>query len=76
MKNGKNGFKVAYTVVNRSGKKLWLRIGTAFTNRDESINLYLDAYPTNGMIQIRPLNSSPDRVASLPPLEAADKEAG
>ena len=37
MKNGKNGFKVAYTVVNRSGKKLWLRIGTAFTVVDKHL---------------------------------------
>jgi hypothetical protein len=65
-KNGRSDFKVAYTVVERGGKKLWLRIGTAFTNRDASINLYLDAFPANGMVQIRELNASSERIADLP----------
>jgi hypothetical protein len=30
-----------------------MRIGRAFTNRDGSTNVYLDAYPSNGRLQIR-----------------------
>ena len=37
----------------RDGKKFWLRIGAAFENRDGSLNVYMDAMPTNGQLQIR-----------------------
>ena len=46
--------KTVYTVVERGeGKSFWNRIGTGFVNRDGSINLKLDALPTNGTLQIR-----------------------
>lgn len=46
--------RVAYTVIERSeGKSYWLRVGTAFENRDGSLNVYLDAIPVNGRLQIR-----------------------
>jgi hypothetical protein len=34
-------------------KTYWMRIGIAFVNRDGSTNVYLDAAPTNGKLQIR-----------------------
>lgn len=49
------GWKAVYTIVevpNRE-KKLWLRIGTAFPNRDASLNVKLDAMPINGTLHIR-----------------------
>lgn len=53
--NAKKGYKVVYTIVERArdGKKFWLRIGAAFPNRDGSLNVYMDALPTNGQLQIR-----------------------
>ena len=46
--------KVVYTVVERSqGKSFWTRIGVGFVNKDGSINLRLDALPTNGTLQVR-----------------------
>lgn len=46
--------RVAYTVIERGeGKSYWLRVGTAFENRDGSLNVYLDAIPVNGRLQIR-----------------------
>ncbi len=47
------GWKGVYTIVKRSEKSIWIRIGTAFTNRDGSLNVKLDATPTNGELQIR-----------------------
>ena len=41
--NGKM-FKVLVPI-ERDGKKHWARLGTAFTNRDESINCYIEALP-------------------------------
>ena len=55
-------YKVVYTIVERQrdGKKYWLRIGAAFENRDGSINIYLDAMPTNGTLQLRDHMTSDD----------------
>jgi hypothetical protein len=52
--SGQNTMKVVYTVVERSpGKSFWTRVGVGTVNRDGSINLRLDAIPTNGTLQVR-----------------------
>ncbi|HEY8042065.1 MAG TPA: hypothetical protein VIF15_19815 [Polyangiaceae bacterium] len=46
--------KAVYTVVERGqGKSFWVRVGIGFTNKDGSLNLHLDAIPTNGKLQVR-----------------------
>jgi hypothetical protein len=52
--NGTN-LKIVYTIVHRahSDRKHWVRIGAAFENRDGSLNVRLDAVPTNGELHIR-----------------------
>ena len=35
------------------GKSQWVRVGAAFTNRDGSINVLLNSYPSEGKLQIR-----------------------
>lgn len=46
--------KAVYTIVEGSGdKKRWIRVGIAFTNRDGSQNVLLDALPVNGQLHIR-----------------------
>jgi hypothetical protein len=61
---------VVYTIVEREKdrKKLWVRIGSAFRNRDGSLNAMLDAMPTNGSIHIRELRPAvaPGAVAAPP----------
>jgi hypothetical protein len=46
-----------YTITEREkdGKKFWVRLGTAFRNRDGSLNATLDGMPTNGTLHIREL---------------------
>ncbi len=39
-------------------KPAWTRIGVAFVNRDESINVVLDAVPMNGKLHIRDRKAS------------------
>jgi hypothetical protein len=46
-------FKVAYVITERNDQKYWNRIGVAFTNKDGSINVKLDALPTSGTLQLR-----------------------
>ena len=46
---------VAYTIIetSRDGDDYWQRIGSAWTNKDGSINLSLNALPMNGKLHIR-----------------------
>ncbi|MCX5747354.1 MAG: hypothetical protein NT062_33225 [Proteobacteria bacterium] len=48
----KKMFKVL-TPVERDHKTYWVRSGTAFTNKDDSINIHLDVLPVNGKLQLR-----------------------
>lgn len=45
-----------YTVRNRGEDKkpFWVRIGSAWTNRDGSFTLKLDALPMDGEVVVRP----------------------
>ena len=49
----KRMFKVISSVERRDGGKFWMRCGTAFTNKDESINVYLDAVPVGKEITLQ-----------------------
>src|SRR5689334_6639471 len=55
MEHEKKSYKVVYTIVEKKGqqKPFWTRIGVAFTNRDGSFNVHLDAVPINGQLHIR-----------------------
>jgi hypothetical protein len=55
---GQNGRKplAVYAVLDRKdgGKPFWMRIGSAFTNRDGSLTAVLDAFPAStNRLQIR-----------------------
>src|SRR5215204_885645 len=41
----KKQFKVLAMIPKREGGTYWMRCGNAFTNKDDSINIYLDALP-------------------------------
>ncbi len=73
METTRKPYKVVYTIVQRArdGKKFWLRIGAAFTNRDGSLNVHLDAMPVNGQLQIRDYQPLEDRKRSDADLELA-----
>jgi hypothetical protein len=44
----------AYNIIERkNGKSIWSRVGSAFKNRDGSFNLFLDAFPIGGRVNIR-----------------------
>ena len=64
---GKKGSKplAVYTIVEREDSEddIWCRIGIAFTNKDSSVNAYLNAFPVNGKIHIReaPVRDDNDR---------------
>lgn len=50
--------KDVFTIAERAqgvpeAKDRWTKIGVGFVNRDNSINVVLDAIPLNGRLQIR-----------------------
>ena len=55
MENKSHTPLAVFTITEREkdGKKFWVRLGTAFRNRDGSLNATLDGMPTNGMLHIR-----------------------
>lgn len=57
MSQQKRMFKVLGIVPrgDNSEAKLWMRVGTGFLNRDNSINVRLDAFPRTFELQLREL---------------------
>ena len=52
-KQGK-GAKAVYVIREGSkGDSFWTKVGVAFVNKDESLNVILDALPTDGKLHIR-----------------------
>lgn len=53
---------IVYTVVTRErdDKKFWVRVGDAHVNRDGSIDVRLDAVPTNGTLHLRAMRPAPE----------------
>ncbi len=46
--------KDVFTIIEREGaKNYWCKIGMAHVNKDGSINVYLNALPINGKLQIK-----------------------
>lgn len=50
----KKMWKVVSPIEKKDGTvAYWARLGNAHSNKDDSINVYLDTLPTNGKIQLR-----------------------
>ncbi len=44
---------LAYGIKESEQKSFWTRLGAAWKNRDESINVVLDYLPLDGKVQLR-----------------------
>ena len=53
MENEKRMWDAYHVREYSEGKSQWTRIGIAFLNRDQSINVVLDALPITGKVQLR-----------------------
>ncbi len=51
--NGNAPKDVFNIIEEEGGQARWVRVGTAFVNRDTSINVLLDTFPSEGKLQIR-----------------------
>jgi hypothetical protein len=45
--------KDVYTVIRNGEKAFWQKVGRAHINKDGSLNVYLNALPVNGELNIR-----------------------
>ena len=45
--------------VTKEGKTYWMKMGIAFVNKDNSLNVYLDCLPTNGKLHVRDWDDGP-----------------
>ena len=52
----KKTFKVLAAIPKRDGSHWWMKCGSAHTNKDDSINVYLDAVPRDLKFQLRELD--------------------
>ena len=52
-----NKIKGVFQIIEheRLKKPIWRRIGTAFVNRDASLNIELEAFPMGGKVHVRDL---------------------
>lgn len=46
---------------DKNGKSHWTKVGTAFVNKDGSLNVFLEAFPKDGKIQIRERKPKKDK---------------
>ncbi|MEL6544668.1 MAG: hypothetical protein AAFQ82_08575 [Myxococcota bacterium] len=59
----KKAIKGVFAIIEREGleKAIFQRVGTCFTNRDDSLNVLLDAFPTTGKLHIRDIEPREER---------------
>lgn len=43
----------AISDIERDQKGRWTKVGVGFVNRDNSLNIILDAYPVSGRLHVR-----------------------
>jgi hypothetical protein len=62
--NGKQ--RTVYQIIEKPGreKAVWMRLGVAYVNQDQSINVYLDAIPYERKLQIREEDMRPRQPGS------------
>ncbi|MBX7114050.1 MAG: hypothetical protein K1X64_06895 [Myxococcaceae bacterium] len=53
MENRKRFNVFSITQKNNANGAVWARAGTAYTNRDGSLNIYLDVLPLEGQLHLR-----------------------
>ena len=46
-------FSIKETVEKEEKRTLWVKAGTAWVNRDGSLNVYLDVLPLDGKLHVR-----------------------
>jgi len=62
--NDNNNRKDVFVIRDgKNGDSFWTKVGAAFVNRDGSLNVLLDALPTDGKLHIRDAKAKQPEVA-------------
>ncbi len=61
MSDRRTDTKAVFAITERGEKSYWTRVGAAFTNKDGSVTIQLDALPVSGRLQIRDDESRAER---------------
>lgn len=69
-------YKVVAPIEKRGGGQFWLRCGSAMVNRDNSINVYLDAMPKDLKFTLRELDEEDLRRRDEARAAAASRTGG
>jgi len=51
-------YKILSPVERKDGGTFWMRVGTGYANKDQSVNVYLDAIPVNNKFQLREMDEA------------------
>jgi hypothetical protein len=69
-------YKVIAPIEKKDGRTFWLDVGRGFPNKDDSINVYLDACPKEMKFQIREMTEEDfkhrERAHDTPPANAVE----
>lgn len=49
----KKAYKEVFVLTEKDGRTWYTKVGVAFENKDGSTNMYLDALPLSGKLQMR-----------------------
>lgn len=60
-----------YSIRNGKGGSVWVKAGTAFINKDGSLNVYLDVLPLDGKLHVREATEKKDAAPLEPALAIA-----
>ena len=53
MESNSKQTKAVYTISENGERSFWNRVGTAFVNKDGSLNVLLNSLPVDGKLHIR-----------------------
>lgn len=72
-------FKILSPIEKKGGGTHWMRLGTGYANKDQSVNIFLDALPLNHKLQLREMDEEDFRPRGGrrdegPPVQSAASE--
>lgn len=70
----KKMFKVLSPITKKDGTTFWMRVGTGFPNKDDSVNVYLDVFPKDGKLQLREMDERDLRERPAPRASSGESE--
>jgi len=63
-----------FSIREGKGGSIWVRAGSAFVNKDGSLNVLLDVLPLDGKLHVREAGEKRDGVSAAPRREEAGYE--